>query len=424
MAIVLAMYAAAGAGVVFEQFQIYTLAFVVLCMAWLVFSGRTIEVFPLAIIFNDDLGSVPGGISAYMLFMALYVFDKVLRTPKEHFVKIQPYTIQKIPYYAIAVVFHLQMLMSQSISLKRLAIGIFSLVWAIDIFIEVRNSNKMHVLLKRMVLTIAYASLISAVSGYSSIERGAFGEYIERAGLLGHGSGGDPNIAGLTIVSGLIMLLMINMNSMVKLGIGAVLMLSVFRTVSLTTAAICACALFLFFLIKALYLKNIQVIKLIFGLIGMCVVIIVLYSNIEVLGVQSITNLKNRIDEAIMQIKIGDWSDVSTGRSDLAQSAIAYFQNQSIVRQLFGGNSLYVLVKIPHNTYLQHLLQFGIIGTSLLFIVGIYKLRCWIVRPPINDVNIRSGVITLKICIALFIATISVTSGFSLCLWLVVLLCL
>lgn len=421
MRVIAVMYAAAGLGIVFEQFQTITLMVVFLCMLYFAYKGQIVEVYPLAILFNDDLGSIAGGFSVYMMFVVVYALNLIMKTPRGRYGIISHSTLLKFPYYALALLFNSQMLMTNSISLQRFFIGVFVMIWTIDVIQEVIQTKEINKFLSYMSLTIAYAVILSAVTGFSNTYGGAFSMKITRAGLLGHGAGIDPNFAGLTITMGIIMLLMTDMKISLRIVAGIALAFGVFRTVSLTTAGISTVAVAMFFFIKAIKDKRVELIKYFITAFGVLIIVLVCYENIEKIGNQSMIDLKNRVDEAIVQLNVGDWNDVSSDRKMIVEEGMSYYNQQSYIKKLFGGNELYVLNKSTHNTYLQHLLQIGAVGLVILVLWASIKAFRWgTVKKSVNS-KVFSGVLTLKICLAVFISTLAVNSGVALCLWVAIL---
>ena len=296
------------------------------------------------------------------------------------------------------------------------------MIWTVDIVEEGIRNRTYQELINVVVITIAYTSLISGLSGYANTYGGAHNIAIARAGLLGHGSGMDPNFAGLTLVMGIIMMLMSTYRLSIKLLIGFAIAFGIIRTVSLTTLGTTLMALVLFFFIKAVCEKNVSVIKYVVGATVAIILLVVVYFNADKIGNRALIDFRDRVEETLMQLSIGEYNDISSNRIYIIEQGVKYFCNQGALKQLLGGNGILVLGKATHNTYLEHILRLGILGTTLLFIIATYKAYRWICHRKEYSHIIFAGILTMKICLAIFIYTLAVNQGVALCFWIAILM--
>ena len=76
----------------------------------------------------------------------------------------------------------------------------------------------------------------------------------------------------------------------------------------------------------------------------------------------------DRITEKLDFLSVGNLNQFTTNRSNIANIKLDYYWNgQGILGILFGFNSLFAGdgTSVPHNTYIDLLLQIGLIGTSI-----------------------------------------------------------
>lgn len=127
-----------------------------------------------------------------------------------------------------------------------------------------------------------------------------------------------------------------------------------------------------------------------------------------------------RIEEKIGSFLIKDFSSLTTGRTDILGLYISFIENENIFRFVFGGNNLLQFEQMPHNTYIDFIVQYGILGFSIfmtLAAIGLLKL----IRSKNKSPN-KKMLITLKIVFLFFIASISVYHGVAFSLMLFVLI--
>jgi len=135
-------------------------------------------------------------------------------------------------------------------------------------------------------------------------------------------------------------------------------------------------------------------------LIGICVYIVVRFRMVGVpfaaiiavgaiLGVLALINipalresgpfatLANRLSESLVEFERGNMDNLTTNRTELWQSGWNHFINQSWLKRLIGGNAISLLIieerfvdsfgGAVHQSYIQGLLSFGIIGWIIVF---------------------------------------------------------
>ena len=197
------------------------------------------------------------------------------------------------------------------------------------------------------------------------------------------GSLSDSNFAGLIyslcIVTALALKTVPNWLKAVFVALFGVMLL---QTASLSALLVLS-VLTMFYVILKYRAKSIFMLTFVF--VGLVVALVLIYTVPQLQQIQAIAGLIIRIKEKLSYIPRGRWDLITTGRSALWGSAFDTFLSKSWWGKLIGGSVLTVMVIdygtfsiACHNSYIQSLLDFGIIGTLMiyipLFIVFAYRL--------------------------------------------------
>ena len=106
---------------------------------------------------------------------------------------------------------------------------------------------------------------------------------------------------------------------------------------------------------------------------GVAVILVGLYYyGLENPDTPVLGGLSYRLEEKLIMAETGDIGGVTTGRTDLTEEHLEYFNNLPFLKKLLGGTSANTKFVIPelgkaaHNEYVDMLLNVGIIGTVIL----------------------------------------------------------
>ena len=112
----------------------------------------------------------------------------------------------------------------------------------------------------------------------------------------------------------------------------------------------------------------------------------------QVRELDAVNGLIIRISEKLSYIPRGRWDLLTTDRWAIWQQALGIFYEKPLWGQMLGGSVITVMSTEPgikfacHNSYIQSLLNFGVLGTVLiympLFLVFIYRLLRHYKTPP------------------------------------------
>jgi len=149
---------------------------------------------------------------------------------------------------------------------------------------------------------------------------------------------------------------------------GIIIFFAIIRTGSLT-GMLCIMIILIIFALKDRSLGK-KVRRVMIILLGVILVFGIIMSGASIIENAYIEFIVNRIHKIIAEISLLDFNSATSGRMEIAQIKLQYFFGQSFFGFLFGGNSLFVGAPfVSHNTYIDLLLRFGIVGTLFIIII-------------------------------------------------------
>lgn len=145
----------------------------------------------------------------------------------------------------------------------------------------------------------------------------------------------------------------------------------------LQTASISALIMLIFlsilFIILKFRLKALPILLIVF--VAVSIVIMIILSVPQLREIPSIAGLIIRINEKLSYIPRGRWDLLTTDRSDLWVAAMDMFDSKPLWGKLVGGSVITIMhidqnlaSMACHNSYIQSILNFGIVGTLLIYI--------------------------------------------------------
>lgn len=104
----------------------------------------------------------------------------------------------------------------------------------------------------------------------------------------------------------------------------------------------------------------------------------------------ALSTISNRIQASLVEMQSGDVATLTTNRSELWRLAWEYFTDLPLHKKLLGGSPMTMLISLPelyatigavHQSFIQGLLDFGILGTLIVFgtflaQTGVHALKC------------------------------------------------
>ena len=153
------------------------------------------------------------------------------------------------------------------------------------------------------------------------------------------------------------------------------------QTASISALMILAVLLTLYIILK-FRMKSIIILTAVF--VAAAVAVVVILTTPQLREIEAISGLIIRINEKLSYIPRGRWDLLTTDRYDIWTEAMGIFFSKGIIGQLIGGSVItvmaidYSVISIAcHNSYIQALLNFGVLGTLLIYIplFGVFVYR-------------------------------------------------
>ena len=117
-----------------------------------------------------------------------------------------------------------------------------------------------------------------------------------------------------------------------------------------------------------------------------------------------------RVAEKVEVLNSSDIDEVTSNRSGILRKYVRYiFREQPIWKFLFGGNGVMVTGGVPHNTYIDWVLQFGLFG--LIFLVSWLVVRFFHAPCAVLPAKQKKMLFIMKAIYLLFAMTLSIYDG-------------
>ena len=330
------------------------------CFIYLHFNGYQSFVTSVIIVANDSLGCIFMG---HLSFPYLLLGLVLLSLLKEQF-KIKIRKSQLIGGLIMLLTL-VQLYSFQIISIKGI---LYTMTFIIASGYNLKKDEDVELFFKGVAITVFLISLHACITG--GVEFYKLNEYSTaflRKGILGVGIG-DSNYSTLLLNIGIACTLFDrNFKWYIKLGI---IILDFFAmTVTLSASGLIGFLLIItgFVIVKRDSIPS-KVWKIMLLLLGL-MLLFNLYTNLpSTMQNETINAYIDRMQDKLFLVKSGDISSFTTNRSSIADQKIDYFINgQEVIKQLFGFNSLFAdgSNTVPHNTYIDLLLQIGLVGMIL-----------------------------------------------------------
>jgi O-antigen ligase len=193
----------------------------------------------------------------------------------------------------------------------------------------------------------------------------------------------DANFAGLFYSLCIVVTVVVkNISWWVKAIFLVLFAIMVLQTASLSALLILFTLMVLYIILK---FRGKSVIILAIGLFVLVLGVSIILAVPQLREIDAIAGLIIRITEKLSYIPRGRWDLLTTDRWDIWQDAIAAFSQKGLWGKLVGGSVVTVMIIdysvmsiACHNSYLQSILNFGIIGTFLiylpLFTIFVYRM--------------------------------------------------
>lgn len=276
------------------------------------------------------------------------------------------------------------------------------------------KTSKNPKMLKKELFYLGCAAFFSGLYGllhqsyiYTGIQ--VKGDYLNFARMSG--SIADPNYSALIFNIGIFALFNVPFYKWIKSFLIIALYIFLFMTVSVQ--GIIGNIIFLIsFLIIFQYKKDKRNSKLAPFLLLLVMIFLMLFSNNPILD-----PYKARI--YYITQNTGDYSSITSNRSDLSKIYIELFNNKPISEKIFGGDLItsdndtrlrYIALigQVTHNSYIDMLFEVGIFGTVIIIIMFIWGIIFNYKLYKKTRDEIYSSIVILKVLILYFCLGISI----------------
>lgn len=308
------------------------------------------------------LGDTP----AYRVYSYLVVIRFVIDLPKTKF---------RIAYLPALFVFFMHSLFATG-RFESIRIGLNVIVDCVLAYIVLSKLLTNNRLMRKFIFSFMLGGVASGVFGWTNDEftkainvSGAGAQKVSR----NFGALSDANFAGLFYSLCIICALTVKGLPLWMRGI----FLALFGIMLLQTASLSALMILMSFAVLLIILKfrGKSFFILTFMFIAMVILVAVILAVPQLRQIDVIAGLIIRITEKLSYIPRGRWDLLTTDRYDIWQQAIAVFSQKGLWGKLVGGSVVTVMVIdysimsiACHNSYLQSILNFGIIGTLIIYI--------------------------------------------------------
>ena len=318
------------------------------------------------------LGDTP----AYRLYSYLVVVKFVLELKNIKF---------RISYLPALLVFLMHSLFATG-RFESIRVGLNVIVDCVLVYMVLLKILSDNRLMRKFLFAFMLGGLSSGIFGWTNDEftkainiSGAGAQTVSR----NFGALSDANFAGLFYSLCIVVTVVVkNISWWVKAIFLVLFAIMVLQTASLSALLILFTLMVLYIILK---FRGKSVIILSLGLLAFLVVVSVILAVPQLREIDAIAGLIIRITEKLSYIPRGRWDLLTTDRWDIWQDAIAAFSQKGLWGKLVGGSVVTVMVIdysvmsiACHNSYLQSILNFGIIGTFLiylpLFTIFVYRM--------------------------------------------------
>ena len=329
-----------------------------------------------------------GETPVYRLYSYMMVLKFIWELPK---LKIRMIYLPSILVFALHCIF--------ATGNYNMRLGLNVLVDLIIVYIALMKVLADDKLMRRFFMVFMLGGVTSGVYGWTSEDsyvdinvRGGGNEEVNR----NFGSLGDVNFAAMFyVVSIYVAIFLKNVPKWLKY-----VFIAIFTVLLLQTASLSGLILLVALGVIAIILKfrKNSVIILSAGIFLAVVGLSVLLTVPQFREIKAISGLIIRISEKMRYVFMGRWDLLTTDRANLWAAAYSIFAEKSLWGKLFGGSVITVILIVTslkatdwacHQSYLQSLLNFGILGTliiyMLLFAVTAYRVIQHFLKPAGYD---------------------------------------
>ena len=360
-------------------------------MCYLFLKGHSEEIFAIIIVANDALGTMFGGKISFPYLLLVLVIVKA-------FYK-NAFTLREYCFGIVAICLSVQLYLMDDITLRQL---IYSAIFILAIISVRAKRETLDAFMRGVAMTVVVIALHACITGgVEFYEQNIYSQEFLRRGILGVGIG-DSNYSSFLLNIGIIC---IWCDDKISRWVKLACVIPILYAMTLTLSA-SGLLMFLIILVFGILLgknKPKAIVVLLTAVIFILTVSFIYVNLPNDMRIESVDAYIDRMEGKIDSLNEGDYDSFTTGRTGLTERYIEYFSTQGIGRYFFGGNKLMAVGdSFSHNTYVDFLIRFGLIGAFAFFAfvaIAFYKT----VKGYAVDISKKRSILLKVLC--LFVAT-------------------
>ena len=309
---------------------------------------------------------VIGDTPAFRVYSYMVVLRFIIDLPKTKF---------RIAYIPALFVFLLHSLFAMP-QLTSLRIGLNVIVDATLAYIILLKILENPRLFRKFIYAFLLGGVASGIYGWTNQDvsvdinvAGAGAQAVDR----NFGALGDSNFAGLFYSICIVASIAIKgIPKPIRIAAVALFGIMLLQTASISALMILAVLLTLYIILRY-RMKSIIILTVIF--VAASIAVAVVLATPQLREIEAVAGLIIRVNEKLSYIPRGRWDLLTTDRYSIWSEAMRIFLSKDLWGQLIGGDVItvmaidYSVIEIAcHNSYIQALLNFGVIGTILVYI--------------------------------------------------------
>ena len=377
------------------------LAVLLLCTYFVL--GKTVLATVFIVVANDALGTILGGSLSFHYLLLVFIFFEVFTRQKV--------SVRSMAFTVLASLLCGQLFVFGDISWRQAS---FAVVFVVALMVQYskyrdRQAEFFDELCTSLAVIVALISVHALITGgVEYYEQDNYSEEFLRLGILGAGNG-DSNFSGLSLCTGIVGVLnSTSLRRIQKIVLFILILAAMSITLSITTILMLLAVLLLHFTSGKKLPKALVIV--------LCILVaIVLLYNIYValpanLRHEAVDAYIDRVSDKAEELLNADLDVATSGRTSILRRYGRYiFGEQPPLKMLFGGNSIMITGGVPHNTYIDWILQGGVVGCLLLLVlIGKRFANTYQLLP---DVPHKRLLMTMKVLYIAFALTLSIYDG-------------
>ncbi len=400
------LFAAIETVFLFPQFSTFVGPVIALLFLYTYFVMReTVLVTAIIVMANDALGTILLGKVSFHYLLIFFVAVELFR--------FRGISLRTLGLVLLASLLCGQLVFVGNISFRQAAWAVLFFVAFVVQYAKYQNDHERFFdeLCFGFAIILALISIHALLTGgVEFYEQSAFSQHYLRKGILGAGIG-DSNFSCILLNTGIIGALNCSFfGRNTKIILIALMVATVSITLSVT-GLVSLIAIFIYYF--SAKKKGVQSLLVILLVIAIMVLMFSVYTHLPgEYHVEAVDEYIERITEKLDLFAENDVDTATSSRSRIARKYLNYIVNeQSLWKSLFGGNGIMLTGGVPHNTYIDWILQLGWLGFAVMIFVVIRRLRrVWHLPPTVSQKRI---LIMMKCLLLFFAFSLSIYDGAS-----------